>query len=447
MGDPIAEGQRLHPTYFPLALVLLAFNLISAGLFIATIHHPVYDDGFNIFDVHNYAVNGLSHSALLAQRNPPGPTSFVWMAAAVRLLGGDELRDARIGALFSWLLLGIGVFLGARFSRYPELWYGALIALLVFPHAVEGAAEVLTEGPALFFAVIGALAWTEFADRADLRAATLITGILGCVFMGLAVTCRQYNIALLPAAAVVACLQFRAKVWDSGEKWRWASGALFSLALSALPVLLLVMAWKGIASPGMESGTSYNMMYKAGAGLNIIRPVIAALYAAFYLFPFTFPLMLRPKSAHRVRILAIAAAAGLAAGFWSDSLIQPGPLNTVLNVAARFSHGPEILFGLLVAVAICNLISLGVALWERRSFLISSSPVAFAFFVIVFFVFEQFGVGGNIPFYDRYVIQLAPFIGIVAFALLPSLSKVRLSIFAAMSVVSHVMLWRYAFSS
>jgi len=446
MSDPIAEGLPQRRTYSPLALLLLALNLISAGLFIATVRRPVYDDGFNIFDVHNYAANGFSTATLLSQRNAPGPTSFVWMAAAVHLIGGNELRDARIGALFSWLLLGMGVFLGARLSAYPELWYGAIITLLVFPHAVETAAEILTEGPALFFAVIGALAWTEFTGRINLRTATLITGMLGCLFMGLAVTCRQYNIALLLAAALLASMQFRTKMWDRDEKWRWLAGSLLSLTLSALPVLLLVLVWKGIASPGIESGASYNMMYKAGVGLNITRPIIVTLYVAFYLFPFTFPLMLRCKSAHRLRMLGFAVPVGVAAGFGTDSLIQPGPLNTALNFAAGAFHVRAVLFGALVALAIYNLVILGVALWEHRSSLISAPPIAFALFVILFFIIEQFGVGGNIPFYDRYVIQLAPFIGIVSFALLPSFDKVQFSLLAAMSVISHAMLWRYAFT-
>src|SRR5260370_34071113 len=87
------------------------------------------------------------------------------MAAGVRLLGGDELRDARIANLMSWLLLGAGVLIGAKYSSSPQLWYGALLVLLVFPHTLEATATILTEGPALLFAVAGILAWIEFASR------------------------------------------------------------------------------------------------------------------------------------------------------------------------------------------------------------------------------------------------------------------------------------------
>jgi hypothetical protein len=276
--NPVAEGLPQRGTHLHVVVLLLVLNLASAALFIALINRPVYDDGYNIYDVHNYAAKGLSLNTLRSQRNAPGPTSFIWMATAVRLIGADELRGARIGTFLSWLLLGIGVLLGARFSRYPELWHGALLTLLVFPHAVKAASTVLTEGPALFFALLGALAWTESVFRADSGATTLLCGMLGGLFLGIAVTCRQYNIALLPAAALLAVWQFRTKAWRPLENWRWACCAVLSLVLSAVPVLLLVFAWKGIATPGIESGASYNMMYKAGAGLNIARPFIAALY-------------------------------------------------------------------------------------------------------------------------------------------------------------------------
>src|ERR1700674_2057362 len=151
-------------------ILLLVLNVISAALFIGFVNRPVYDDPFNIFDVHNYANNGLSVTTLLAHRNPPGPTGFLWMAAGVRLLGGEELRDARIAILMSWLLLAAGVLIGARCSRFPQLWYGALLALLVFPHTLESTATVLTEGPSMFFPLLGVLSWTEFASNPRLTA-------------------------------------------------------------------------------------------------------------------------------------------------------------------------------------------------------------------------------------------------------------------------------------
>lgn len=428
---------------FRLTFLLLALNLVSAALFIAFVNRPIYDDGFNFFDVHNYAAKGITLDTLRSQRNAPGPTSFLWMAAAVRLIGGNDLRDARIGALLSWFLLGTAVLLGARFSRDPGLWYATLLLPLVFPHAVIAAGTLLTEGPALFFAVIGALAWAEFVWRANSGATTLFYGLLGGLFLGISVTCRQYNLALLLAAGLTAPLPLRTKVWAEGEKGPFLVRALFGLALALLPFLSLVLVWKGIANPSIESGESYNMMYKASTGLNLARPIIAALRVAIYLVPFTFPLAIRLKPSYRWRALAIAISGGCAAGYWTDALVQPGPLNTIVNVASRVFQSRALPLGLIAAITIYNAIALALKIWEERKLVWSSPLVAFSLLAIFLFVGEQFGVGGNVPFYDRYVLQVAPFMGVIAFALLPSLDKARLSALFVLSFFSHFILWRY----
>lgn len=90
------------------------------------VDHPVYDDQYNIYDVHTYAIKGVSVATIRSNRNPPGPTSFIWMAMGVRLLHTNELRAARVAVLLSWMLLVAGTIVGAQISNYEELWYGAL---------------------------------------------------------------------------------------------------------------------------------------------------------------------------------------------------------------------------------------------------------------------------------------------------------------------------------
>jgi len=122
---------------------------------------------------------GCPPASIKSQTNPPSPLSFNWMAAGVRLLGGEELRDARIASLASWVFLAAGILFGACYSRFPEVWRGALLILLVFPHSVEGTAMALTEGPALLFATLGALVWMESFTRNDVTFASLALGIVG----------------------------------------------------------------------------------------------------------------------------------------------------------------------------------------------------------------------------------------------------------------------------
>jgi hypothetical protein len=441
-GAPQTEDHLSCKRIRHWAILVFLLNVISAALFIGSVDRPVYDDAFNIFDVQKYATQGLSVDSLLAQRNPPGPTSFLWMAAGVHLLHGDALRDARIAALASWVVLAGGILVGAQFSRFPQLWYGSLLCLLVFPHAIETAATVLTEGPALLFALLGILAWIEFAATPNVTPRILALGLLGGLSMGLAVTCRQYLLAVLAAAAFFVLNQYRKPAFR--EKKRWAASAALSLVLAVVPVLLLVLVWKGISSPGMATGTSYSNL-KANVGFNFSRPLIVAFYSAVYLAPLTFPVLLHLKGSQRRLGLLFAVMGGALITLFATLFLQPGPLNSLIAFASRVPHGGTVLFATIAVVALYNAISVCALLWERRQTLALPEPAAFALLVVVFFVAEQFGVGGNLPFYDRYVLQLAPFLGFIAFYVLPRLTPLRLLALATLSVFSHVMLWRFAF--
>jgi hypothetical protein len=143
----------------------------------------------------------------------------------------------------------------------------------------------------------------------------------------------------------------------------------------------------------------------------------------------------------------IALLIGIAAGYWNESLLQPGPVNTVVGLAGRLLHNRGIPFGLIAAVAAYNVMALGLTLWDQRKFFSSSPPAALSLLTVIFFIGEQFGVGGNVPFFDRYVLQVAPFLGMIAFALLPSLDKARLFALLVLSFFSHFMVWRYAFGN
>jgi len=201
------ENPWTNP-YGKLVVLIFVLNVVSAALFMLQVNRPVYDDPYNIFDVHTYATRGVSIATIRANRNPPGPTSFLWMAASVRLLGGDELLDARFAVLSSWALLVAGVLVGTRIGRFPQAWLGALLASLVFPHSVEATGLVLTEGPALLFATLGALVWIEFASRSEISPVMLAAGIAGGLSMGISATCRG---ALEPRhgfrLVVFGCLQ------------------------------------------------------------------------------------------------------------------------------------------------------------------------------------------------------------------------------------------------
>lgn len=435
------EAHAWSQRYLRLVIIAFVLNAISATLFIGLINRPVYDDAYNMFDVRSYAHSGLSVATVLSQRNPPGPTGFLWMAAGVRLLEGEELRHARIAALLSWVLLVVGILIGARYSSFPQIWYGALLSALLFPHAVMSMATVLTEGPGLLFATFGALLWIECVSRPTATPSFVLLGILGALSMGIAVTCRQFYLALFPAAALVGAFQLRGR--GSAEKLFRALGIILFLAVASTPVILLIMVWRDISSPGMATGMSYKV-WRAGVGFNVFRPIVASFYSCFYLVPLTFPLLWRMRPA-RWPALLVASLGGIVAACFRNSLLQPGPLHALVRTASRLPAGEFIFFGLIAGLTIYCAIAMGLVLWEKRDILMACPPLLFALLTTAFFVVEQSGVGGNLPLYDRYLLQIAPFLGMIAFILIPQLTSARLLALAAMAAVSQVMLWHYAF--
>jgi hypothetical protein len=206
----------------------------------------------------------------------------------------------------------------------------------------------------------------------------------------------------------------------------------------------LIAIWKGFSSPGMANGTSY-AGWNASVGIDFFRPVITAFYTAVYFLPFTFPAMKLAKTIRRWWAIAIALAGGIAAGYEGSFLIQPGPLNTIVHKLGRGPAGESMLLGLLAALAIYNALAVAELLWEKGASVQSNPPAVFAILVVVFFVAEQIGVGGNVPLFERYMLQIAPFVGMIAFSLFPRLTRNRALALFFMALVTQIMLWRFAF--
>jgi hypothetical protein len=440
-AESIAESRRTQR----IALIVLVLNALSSILFIATMKRPVYDDPNNLPDVHRYASEGVSLETIRQHRNPTGPTSFLWMAAGVRILGGDELRDARLAALASWVLLGAGMLVWSAKNSSPQLWYSALLVTLVFPHTLMASATVLTEGPALFFASLGVFFWLEGVSQPSTSPRFFFLSIVGGLSMGIAITCRQYYLALLPAAVLLGYFQWKGNHRIAMDS-HWRLMVFVSFLSAILPVILMIAIWGGLSSPAMVAATSYGS-WKSAIGANFSRPFVAAFYLGVYLLSLTFPAMSRLASRWRVRVAVIAALAAIAIALAGPEFLPPGPLNSFIRIGVRVPGVEVFLLFVIAALAIYNAVAVCSLLWVQRQSLSTTAPAIFSLLVVVFFVAEQVGVGGNLPFYDRYVLQVALFLGIISFSVLPRLTPSRVFALASLSVVSHIMLWRFAFAS
>jgi hypothetical protein len=422
------------------ALCLLAVNALSALLFIVLVPRPVYDDLRNIRDVQRYVADGINSASIRAHVNPTGPGSFIWMALSADLLGGKVLLGGRVAVLASGILLGFGMLALARLSSNPELLYASLIVTLVFPHTMTCLATLMTEGPALFFGVLGALAWVTAVSDEEITRRSVLLAMLGGLFMGIAVTCRQYYLALLPAAAIFACLRF---LRVPAERRRtWLPVVVVSLLLAAIPVIALAIQWKGLSTPGMADGAFYKR-WRTSVAPNFARPFIALFETAGYLALLTFPIM------QRVRLPLVlgapSAVCGLIIAHFRTDLLQPGPLRSLIRISERIPHGDFALLAVLAAFIVYNLLAFGLILWRERAALLAVPMVVFSLLVLIFFILEQSGVGGNLPFYDRYVLQVAPFLALIAFWVLPKIGRIRGLVLVALFVIGQALLWRNTF--
>src|SRR5260370_31049166 len=91
--------------------------------------------------------------------------------------------------------------------------------------------------------------------------------------MGIAITCRQYYLALVPAAALLAYFLWRDN--HAPKVPRWGLMVFLSLLAAILPVILMVAVWRGLSSPAMAAGASYGN-WRSAIGSNFTRPLVAA---------------------------------------------------------------------------------------------------------------------------------------------------------------------------
>ena len=437
------NGQGAAMPWQSLAIVLGVLSLLSALLFIFSCPTPVFDDLANMRDIQRYAADGVNAATLAAHVNPAGPVGYIWAAvmgqAIAHLSGLPLLTGARLAVCLAWLLLFILICVTVRSGRErrgPAIAGAMYATILVAPHSAMSQALLLTEGPAVLFCVAACLFYLKAAEDEDQGSMQpwLLCGLLA----GISVITRQYYLAVLPAFAAAVLFDSAPKRRLAPRLWR----SVLILAAASIPVGALVLVWGGLTSPGMVSGASY-AGYKAKLGIDVLRPLDAALAVSVYS-----AMVLAPAGIAAARkvpfnvplLLAIAAAVACAFSRFPGE----GPVHSICELADRVM-GHQLMRYAVVFVAVYLLSALALAqpsgelgrLWKDPGFRVAS-------FALMLFIAEQFFVGGNIPFYDRYVMQCMPFIGLLAFRLLRHPGYSALAGYAGMFAISQMMLWRFA---
>lgn len=401
-----------------LLIGLCAIILTSAFAFIGFCNIPVFDDSANLRDVTRYAENGVSVATIENHVNPAGPFAYIWIGLNGALLGGTLWSYRLVNALSALLLNVMLLCIATRHRMAIPI----ACLLLINPYLPLASSTILTEVPSLLFFVSGTLLWLFGLDQSlqETRCVywpALVKLMGGALLIGVAIVGRQYYLAILPAMAVTVLMSFQRwgkVVWSGAEM----IGVAISGIISAAPVILIFALWGGLTPPNMQLGISYSNS-TATIGMNLLRPINAVLYIGIYMLP---PLLLQRNITNRLRpifllfafISALLLIALVPQGkLWCGTEAGCGPIDWLYRlVRVRFSNQSEIYNGILAFGG-----SMGILLFIRA--VLSDHPsstelraVVFGASFLVFFVVEQAFVGGNIPFYERYTLQIAPMLGL-----------------------------------
>jgi len=90
-----------------------------------------------------------------------------------------------------------------------------------------------------------------------------------------------------------------------------------------------------------------------------------------------------------------------------------------------------------------NSLELIKRIYKYRGIVFKQLIYTFSITFVLLFVLEQLFVGGNIPFYERYLFQIMPFICIVLFYNVRTFKFIYFLFPLLSLVIGQYMIWRY----
>jgi hypothetical protein len=409
-------------------VAVAAAQLISAAVFLFSVRRQVFDERNYELDVGRYEREGITVASVRAHESPAGPGMTVLASLGGRIVPGSVV--ARRVPMFAAWLIAVALLLALARQRPDDAVVpiaGAL--LLVFPHTPLSMATLLTEGPAIA-CVLAALLTSGVVRSGAEPGGSEQGAVLAGLCVGLSLFFRQYYLALAPAFALAW--------WRHPARWqRWV---LFSIGpLAALAGYFYL--WGGLTSVAARAGVTFG--YKAHLGVDFLRPFSALGYVGIYVLP------LLPREEWRLlfrgRRAALAVAVVLGAALITcsgRSVWGNGPLMTILSGFGRIHPAARTAADwILTSGAFLAVLLLAALVWTSRPRAFEPLAVLCWSFV-VFFALEQAGVGGTIPYYERYAHQTVFFAAALVAILAPPRTSVVLTFILVLFLESEWILWR-----
>ncbi|GAB3801273.1 hypothetical protein GCM10028819_28170 [Spirosoma humi] len=402
------------------------------------------DEDFHLSASQSFAGGGVNKSTLYHHLPPTGVSSHIWFAIWLRLFPGIGYIGLRLISCLALGILAIFTFsqLKAIRAASKKTVLAATLFMLAFPYFFLSISTLMTEGPSLLFLGTGLL--FLFVSRFQ----HLLPFCLGCLLLGLTTIARFYFIPLLPTLFIVLLLSDWQQYRQSGFLYRPTRRTLmyFFIAISALPLGGLILLWGGLTPPGFNQWSELRL----GVSFNPFRPFSALAMVGIYTAPFVFVNVNWRSDLFSGKVLVACLIALVLALFrvnlFHDSLsistVYSGPIEHSLAwlQTKRDWLQPLALFVLYGAglSSLALILERLIVLTTNRN-LLDKGLVFSLVFVILFLVSQAF-VGGNHPFYDRYLIHPWPFIGYVLASLIPSFLNARTYLVVASYTVLSILI-------
>ncbi|MBN8823822.1 MULTISPECIES: hypothetical protein [unclassified Spirosoma] len=430
---------------------ICAVYLLVAGWLAIRVRFGVMDELFHLEYSLPFAKSGLTKTTLYRHVPPTGVASHLWFALWIWLFPTIDYIGLRL--ITCMALAGLAVATYVHLRSFSGVWQRRILAASVFtlvcPYFFLSVSTVMTEGPSLVFLFAGLLLLSVS------RLERLFPFFLACCLLGLTTIARFYYIPLLPALFVVLAVEDWERYRQIGVKAFTTHRILFyvSIGISLLPLAGLVSLWGGFTPPLFHQWSKL----RSGVSFNALRPISAFILTGIYIAPIVWLSGFRYlKSALSIVIGSFMLALILAL-LQINLLRDPESVNDVFS--GPIEHGLgwlmakgqlAISLGLLVVYTL-GFVSLVIVIQQLFQILMAEGFVdkglVFSIAFVALFIASQAFIGGNHPFFERYLIHPWPFIGYGLIRAFPESTNIKTyAVLAVYTVVSVLLLTKWGLS-
>lgn len=446
-SNPV-EQTKLYRQYF---ISICALYLLIAAWLAVRIKFGVMDEPFHLEYSLPFAKFGLNKTTLYRHVPPTGVASHLWFALWIWLFPTIDYVGLRLITCVALAGLAIATYFHLR--SLSGVWQKRIVAasvfMLVCPYFFLSVSTVMTEGPSLVFLFAGLLLLSVS------KLERLYPFFLACLFLGLTTIARFYYIPLLPALFIVLAVEDWEKYRQMGANVLTTRRILLyaSIAVSLLPLAGLVSLWGGFTPPLFHQWSKL----RSGISFNALRPVSAFVLTGIYIAPFVWLAGFRYIKSTRPLLIGSFVIALILALFQVNLLRDPesvndvfsGPVEHTLNwLLAKSQLALKLGF---LAVYTLSFVSLAIVIRQLVELLrvegFADKGLLFSIAFIAFFIASQAFIGGNHPFFERYLIHPWPFIGYGLVRIFPESANIKTYILlVAYTVASVLLLTKWGFS-